>query len=213
MPGSPIDDILNRMHALQLELEGEIDRLLSEKRERFRYSLEQGRVRFEQGMRTLQRRQKTGIWAYIRTARLGHLLTAPVIYSVFIPFALLDVLATCYQYLCFPVYGIPRVKRGSYFAIDRHQLAYLNAIEKLNCVYCSYGNGLIEYVREISARTEQYWCPIKHARRTPDPHRLVERFVDYGDADAYKARLRDLQSEIATLKKTASRARQDGEDG
>ncbi|MEN8132050.1 MAG: hypothetical protein ABFS45_18105 [Pseudomonadota bacterium] len=204
MPGSPIDEILNRLHALQAELEGEIDRLLSEKRERFRYNLEQGRVRFERGMQALQRRQKVGVWAYLRTARLGHLFTAPVIYSALIPFALLDATVTFYQHVRFPVYGIPRVNRADYFTIDRQHLAYLNAIEKINCAYCGYSNGLIEYVREISARTEQYWCPIKHARRTPDPHRLVVRFVDYGDADTYKARLRELRSEIAILEKVDS---------
>jgi hypothetical protein len=77
--------------------------------------------------------------------------------------------------------------------IDRQQLAYLNIFQKINCIYCGYGNGLIEYVREIAARTEQYWCPIKHARRTPDPHHLVEKFVDYGDAEAFEARLEALQ--------------------
>lgn len=211
MPDSPIDDILNRLHALQAELESEIDDLLREKREQFRYSLEQGKVRFEQGMRALQRRQKTGVWTYLRTARLGHLLTAPLIYSVIIPFILLDALVTLYQHVCFRVYGIPRVTRSDYFSNDRHHLAYLNVIEKINCVYCSYGNGLIEYVREISARTEQYWCPIKHAQRTPDPHRLVERFVDYGDADAYKQRLQELRIEITAIQKTTTSSTQHDE--
>ncbi len=209
MPSSPIDDFLNRLHALQAELEAEIDHLSREKRQLFQYTLERGRVRFEQGMQALHRHQKVGLWAYLRTARLGHLLTAPVIYSLFIPFVLLDVMTTFYQHICFRVYGIPRVVRSNYFVIDRHHLAYLNAIEKFNCIYCGYASGLIEHVREISAQTEKYWCPIKHARRTPDPHRLVERFVDYGDADAYKARLKDLQKEIATMGKVNAPTPQD----
>jgi len=48
---------------------------------------------------------------------------------------------TVYQSVCFPIYGVARVKRSDYLAFDRGQLAYLNAIEKFNCVYCSYGNG------------------------------------------------------------------------
>jgi hypothetical protein len=40
---------------------------------------------------------------------------------------------------------------------DRTHLAYLNLVEKINCAYCSYGNGLAAYLREIAARTEQYW--------------------------------------------------------
>ena len=46
--------------------------------------------------------------------------------------------------------------RGQYIVIDRHRLKYLNAIEKLNCVYCGYGNGVIAYARDIAGRTEQY---------------------------------------------------------
>jgi len=144
MHGSPMDDFLNRLHALEAELEAEIDRLLREKRQLFRYTLERGRVRFENGMRVLHRHQREGLWAYLRTARLGHLLTAPVIYSLLIPFVALDIMVTLYQHICFRVYGISRVARMDYFVIDRHHLAYLNAIEKLNCVYCGYASGLIE---------------------------------------------------------------------
>ncbi|TNF34624.1 MAG: hypothetical protein EP315_06995, partial [Gammaproteobacteria bacterium] len=74
---------------------------------------------------------------------------------------------------------------------------------KFNCVYCGYSNGLIEYIREITARTEQYWCPIKHAQRTPDPHRFSDRFVDYGDAEAYKSRLEELRKQLSELESGA----------
>ena len=201
MNNSSIDDILNRLHTLQEELESEIDRLLSEKREQFRYTMKRGRVKFEQGMRALQRHQKIGLWAYLSSARLGHLLSAPVTYSLIIPFVILDIMVSAYQHICFRIYGIPRVARKKYFVIDRQHLAYLNMIEKFNCAYCGYGNGLIEYTREIAARTEQYWCPIKHAQRTPDPHHLAKRFVDYGDADAYKERLQAMREEISTMEK------------
>jgi len=63
------------------------------------------------------------------------ILTAPVIYALIIPVLLLDVFVAVYQTVCFPVYGIPRVRRSDYLAFDREQLAYLNAIEKLNCAY------------------------------------------------------------------------------
>ena len=193
MPAPNLDDILNRLHRLQTELETEIDRPLREKRELFHYNFEKGRVRFEQGMKALQKHQCVGVLRYLFTSRLSHLITAPIIYSLFIPFVMLDIMVTLYQHICFRVYGIPRVKRKDYFAIDHHDLAYLNIIEKINCIYCGYGNGLIEYIREITACTEQYWCPIKHARRTPDPHHFVERFVDYVDAEAYKNRIEELR--------------------
>ncbi len=101
-----------------------------------------------------------------------------------------------YQHTCFRLYGIPRVRRRDYVVIDRHQLAYLNVIEKLNCVYCGYANGVMAYVREIAARTEQYWCPIKHASHMLAPHNRVGRFADYGDAEAYRETLARLRREF-----------------
>ncbi len=200
MKTSTLDDILGRVHELQTELESEIDCVLDEKRELFRYTLHQGRVRFEQSIIALQKAQRTGIWVYLRSARLGHILSAPILYSLILPFAALDVAATIYQHICFRVYHIQRVRRSKYMIIDRQHLAYLNAIEKFNCLYCSYANGVIEYIREIAARTEQYWCPIKHASRTPDPHRLVENFTDYGDAEAFNNRFEALQRGLSEIK-------------
>ncbi len=197
MTTTSIDDILQQLKHLQEELEDEIDKLLEEKRLQFRYTLNKGKVRFEASIKKLQRYHKVGIFNYLRNARLGHLVSAPIIYCLIIPFLMLDIMITIYQTVCFRVYEIPRVQRKDYFLIDRQQLGYLNIIEKMNCIYCGYCNAVIEYVREIAAKTEQYWCPIKHASRTPDPHRYVERFVDFGDADAYKSRLKELQEQIS----------------
>ncbi len=93
------------------------------------------------------------------------ILSAPVIYSLVIPIALVDLWVMAYQAVCFPIYKIPKVRRRDYLVFDRHHLAYLNVIEKINCAYCSYANGAIAFAREVSSRTEVYWCPIKHARR------------------------------------------------
>jgi hypothetical protein len=196
MPDSTIDNILERLHSLQAELETEIDKLLQEKRKQFQYTLDKGKVRFDREVRKLQRRYKIGSIKYLASARLGHIVSAPVIYSLFFPLILLDIMVTLYQHTCFRIYGIQRVKRSDYIVIDRQHLAYLNLIEKINCSYCGYANGLIEYAREIGARTEQYWCPIKHSRRTPEPHQLSGQFVDYGDADEYKKRLHELRQQL-----------------
>ena len=93
---------------------------------------------------------------------------------------------TLYQAICFPVYGLAKVRRADHLVFDRHHLPYLNALEKLTCAYCSYANGLISYVREIAARTEAYWCPIKHARRMVMTHAHYADFADFGDAEAYR---------------------------
>jgi hypothetical protein len=74
-------------------------------------------------------------------------------------------------------------------------LSYLNALEKLNCVYCGYANGTLAYAREIAARTEQFWCPIKHARRVGGVHLRGERFFEFGDAEAYRQGLQRIRGQ------------------
>jgi hypothetical protein len=123
-------------------------------------------------------------------------LCAPVIYSLIVPFVLLDLCVTVYQAICFPVYGIPKVPRKDYIVVDRIRLGYLNGLEKLNCAYCGYRNGLLAYMVEIASRTEQYWCPIKHSRRLKGTHRHYLEFVDFGDAQAYHDKLADLRAAL-----------------
>ena len=84
------------------------------------------------------------------------------------------------------------MKRGDFLVFDRHHLAYLNLLEKLNCAYCSYANGLINFTREIASRTEAYWCPIKHARRVLGTHQLYNEFPDFGDGDGYRKKIDTL---------------------
>ncbi len=117
-----------------------------------------------------------------------------------IPLALLDLFAGLYQAVCFPVYGIEKVWRSAHLVFDRHQLAYLNAPQKLNCAYCSYATGLIGYMREIVARTERHWCLIKHARRVIGAHANYAAYVDYGDGEAFRQRIDEMR--VARLNRT-----------
>lgn len=177
-----IAELIERIHALQDELDIE----LALRREELRFTLIDRKVRFEQEMLKRHREFKTGLLRYLATARLRNLVSAPVIYAMVVPLLLLDAGVTLYQWLCFPLYRIPRVKRRDYLIFDHHNLAYLNLVEKINCTYCSYGNGLLSYIKEVVARTEQYWCPIKHAQRVLQPHSRYSRFVDFGDAEAFR---------------------------
>lgn len=140
-----------------------------------------------------QRRYKTGLLRFLIRSRLLVVISAPVIYIGWIPFLMMDLFVTVYQSVCFPIYRIPKVKRADYLVFDREDLPYLNLIEKFNCFYCSYGNGVAAYTREVSARTEQYWCPIKHARRVKAAHERYPKFFDYGDAEAYQQGLNRLR--------------------
>jgi hypothetical protein len=191
-----ISELLARIQHMELEIEQEMKR----KRAELQADFEETRVRFEREVLEQQRLFKTGVMAYLLTANLMSMLTAPVIYALFFPILLLDLSITIYQHICFRAYGIARVKRSDYFVFDRAHLAYLNLIEKINCAYCSYGNGVMAYGREVVARTEQYWCPIKHARKVMAAHPYYTGFVDFGDAESYKNELENLRTELAKLK-------------
>ncbi|KIE43075.1 hypothetical protein [Geobacter anodireducens] len=187
-----IDELIRRIKELQEELETEF----KQKREEFQFVIEKKRIRFAEEVARQQRRLKTGLFRYLIEARPLNILTAPIIYAGFIPFMALDLFLFIYQTICFPVYGIPKVKRADYLIFDREDLPYLNIIEKFNCFYCSYGNGLAAYAREISARTEQYWCPIKHARRIKAAHDRYPRFFEFGDAESFSKGLERLRQEL-----------------
>jgi len=113
-----------------------------------------------------------------------------------IPIAFVDITITAYQHICFRFYNIARVARSKYIVMDRHQLFYLNGIEKFNCLYCGYGNGVMSYAREVIARTEQYWCLIKHARKVIGPHKRYRNFSAYGDAVNYNSHLIKLRDDL-----------------
>jgi hypothetical protein len=196
-----IDELISRIRELQEELEVEFKK----KRDEFGFIIEEKRVRFAEEVARQQRRLKTGWLRYIIEARPLNILTAPIIYAGFAPFALLDLFLWLYQGSCFPIYGISRVRRADYLIFDREDLPYLNWIEKFNCFYCSYGNGLMAYAREIAARTEQYWCPIKHARRIKAAHEHYPRFFEYGDAESYQKGLERLREELAKADSAAVR--------
>jgi hypothetical protein len=187
-----VDRFVQRLHDAEEDLKREVE----EQQRRWQYRIRRGRVWFDSERRDAHRRLRQSIPAYIRHGNVLSLLTAPIIYSLLFPFVMLDLWVTLYQSICFRVYGIAPVPRRQYFTIDRHKLAYLNGIEKVNCTFCSYANGVIAYVREVAARTEQYWCPIKHARAIPTPHPRYHVFVDYGDAHGYRTELPALRQTL-----------------
>ncbi|PKO43822.1 MAG: hypothetical protein CVU31_13045 [Betaproteobacteria bacterium HGW-Betaproteobacteria-4] len=183
-----IDELLAKIRALQDELEDEYRQTRDE--------WLQKKIELAEEFQRQQRRYKTGLFRFLLRTRLLVALTAPLIYLGWIPFLLMDLFVTVYQAICFPVYRIPKVRRSEYLVFDRQDLPYLNIIEKFNCFYCSYGNGVAAYVREVAARTEQYWCPIKHARRVKAAHELYPNFYDFGDAEAYRQGLNRLRQQF-----------------
>jgi hypothetical protein len=178
-----VTTLVDKIRALEIELEAE----MAKGRAGLRYGLERGRVIFEQEVLRRHKEQMTRLRTYLLNARPLVALTAPVIYSLIIPFVVIDVWVMLYQAICFPAYGIEKVRRRDCLVFDRQYLAYLNGLEKFNCAYCSYVAGVIAFVREVAARTEQYWCPIKHARKVLAAHGHYRDFLEFGDAEAYRA--------------------------
>ncbi len=186
MPNT-IDELLARIRSLQDELEDEYRKA--------RDDFDLKRAQLAEEFLRQQRRYKVGLLGFLGRTRPLVALTAPLIYAGWIPFLLMDLFVTLYQSVCFPIYRIPRVRRTDYLVFDRADLPYLNAIEKFNCFYCSYGNGIAAYTREVAARTEQYWCPIKHARRIQAAHGRYPGFFEYGDAEAFRLGLERLREQ------------------
>lgn len=190
-----IRQLLDQMAALDADLR----RALQEQEANVLFKIRGKRVEFEESVRQTHRRLKSGFFHWLVTYRPQNLITGPIIYSMIVPLLILDLCVSFYQATCFPIYRIAKVHRRDYIVFDRQQLEYLNFIEKFHCTYCAYGNGLIAYVGEVVARTEEYFCPIKHARKVLGTHARYARFLGYGEAADYAAKLEQARVRLAQL--------------
>ncbi len=176
------------------EAERNLDQAITDWRNEVKKSAKSRINRFSSKIRAEHGKLRRSLLAHLGSIRPQVWLTAPFIYGLIVPLVLTDLAASLYQFVCFPIYGMRRARRADFVVIDRHRLGYLNALEKLNCVYCGYANGVIAYVREIASRTEQYFCPIKHSVPMAGCHVRYRRFVDYGDAQGYRDRFAELRA-------------------
>lgn len=191
-----IQQLLDQITAL----EDDLRTALSEQPSTMFFQIKGKRVEFERSIKETHRRLKRNFFRWLITDRPQNLITGPIIYAMIIPLIITDIFITFYQLTCFPIYGIKKVRRGDYIIFDRQQLSYLNFIEKFHCTYCAYGTGMIAYISEIVGRTEQYFCPIKHARKILSTHSRYARFLDYGDAEDYEAKLEQYRRALGNEK-------------
>lgn len=187
------------------ELEDKLRIAVQEQEGKLHYTFEGKRVAFEQSIREAHAQLKMSALRWIITIRPQNYLTAPIIYGMIVPLVFADLCVSFYQATCFPIYKIAKVKRRDYIVYDHRHLAYLNFFEKFHCLYCSYANGVLSYAREIVARTEQYFCPIKHAHKILQAHERYRQFLSYGDADDYHVHLEQFRAALAR-EKDASKA-------
>jgi hypothetical protein len=190
---SRVNELLQRIEELQTELEQE----LRAKREDLEFTIRRRKVSFTREVKAKQREFLKKWLDYVYDSGPLIILTIPIIWGALIPCVIMDLVVTVYQYLCFPIYGIPFARRRDYVVIDRQHLGYLNWLEKMNCMYCGYFNGVIAYVREVAARTEQYWCPVRHARPVKSVHAHYRTFFEYGDAQGYREGLEPAREKLA----------------
>lgn len=184
-----IRDLLGQIDALEAQLQA----TLHEQQSRIAFTIKGKRVEFEKDVRAAHAKLRRGVLRWLVTDRPQNLVTGPIIYFMVIPMVLLDITVSAYQAFSFPIYKIARVKRADYIVFDRHQLGYLNFYERLHCEYCAYANGLLAYCTEVVARTEQYFCPIKHARKVLGAHARFREFLEYGDPEDYHGRLERIR--------------------
>jgi len=190
-----LEELIEQIKNLEQELLQE----LQQKQDEYFYIIKGKRVRFEEETRRYHRTLVTNIHTYLAEASILNILTFPIIWLCLVPALFLDIVVSIYHSICFRIYGIPRVKRSDYIVIDHQNLAYLNWIEKMNCIYCSYFNGLIAWIQEIGARSEQYWCPIKHARKLSSIHGRYHKFISYGDSNNFQQRYEQVRRDFEDL--------------
>lgn len=182
------------------ELDEELRSLLYEQQSQFSYKIAGKRVEFEKSIRKAHKKLKTSWFYWLLTVSPKHLLSGPFIYGLIIPLLIFDIGISVYQSVCFRLYGISLVKRSNHIIFDHQHLAYLNIFEKFHCLYCSYATGLISYAREIASRTEQYWCPIKHAHKLLDVHHRYADFLDFGNAENYQKDMIEIRKKLQNEK-------------
>lgn len=179
-----IRDILEKIESLNADLKKEYERLAT----KYGFSFERRKVIFLEEFRKRNRTFRFPTWRYVIPTNLRHFLSIPFIYMMIVPTVILDIFLTVYQWTAFSLYRIPKVDRREYIIYERRFLDYLNIIQKVHCLYCSYVNGVFAYAVEIAARTERYWCPIKSAHKPSFSHGWYKDFADYGDPEAWKAK-------------------------
>jgi hypothetical protein len=125
-----VQDLIDRLREIEDALESQFEA----RRKIFHYELKKKKAVFEASIVAQHREIKTGVLRFLKNAPILSLLTAPFIYGLIVPLVFLDLNVILFQWICFPVWGLSPVRRSDYLVIDRQYPAYLNGIQKLNCV-------------------------------------------------------------------------------
>ena len=187
-----IKEMIEEIEAMKVKLGEEI----AQQEKDISYEIQNGYVRFEKDVLDKQKENMKNLLAWFREIPLLHLLASPLVYGMVIPAIFFDIILFIYQQVIFRIFKFKFIKRSDYIRFDRQYLGYLNSIEKLNCMYCAYFNGLMHYASAITSRTELYFCPIKHAKKVAYKHEYYDAFFVYGDENDYQQKLEELRKKF-----------------
>jgi len=154
-------------------------------KEKYEFKIEWKSIIWNKDRQKELKKDKKSVWDSIFSATVRELISFPFIWLMIIPAFFLDICLFIYQNTAIRLYKIPLAKRSDYITFDRGQLVYLNWIQKIDCIYCSYFNWLMQYSVEVAWRTEKYWCPIKHATKKEWTHDWEKHFADYWDPKTF----------------------------
>lgn len=95
------------------------------------------------------------------------LLAYTAIYSMIFVIVFIDISVWLYQEIYFRINRIPKLKRGKFVSFERGRLVGLTMLQKINCTYCQYANGVILWAKGVANQTEIYSCAIKYKHDLP----------------------------------------------
>lgn len=130
--------------------------------------------------------------------QIRYLISTPFIYGMLIPMIIFHILIELYHRIVFSLYDIEYVDYKQHFIFKRYKLNKLTLLQKINCIYCEYGNGLASYIKSIIGKTEVYWCPIKNGRNKNFTHEYYNKFIDVDNVENFEFHRENMRNEVQT---------------
>jgi hypothetical protein len=189
-----MDSKIKLLHQKIDELEIALQKEYAQLADKYGFSINQKRVEFLEKIRDRNRTFRIPAWKYAIPVNVRHVLSLPFIYMMIVPTVILDFFLTAYNWIALPLFRIPVVKRSEYIVYDRQFLDYLNWIQKIHCIYCTYVNGVFAYGVEIGGRTERYWCPIKAANKPQVHNNWYQDYADYGNPEEWHEKFNQVEA-------------------
>lgn len=100
-------------------------------------------------------------WTRVLVGGLSMYVTIPIIV-----FFHLTIVVLLYQWTLRPLFGLERVHWANHVRLDRHRIAGLSPIDKFNCEFCGYANGLCTMLNKELDHLSRHSAPIGWWRAT-----------------------------------------------